>query len=268
MLLVLCSPMASAVQPALLVIVVLLAGLTIALGQDISQHPLQLNLLQTPNLNFPQLRLASEIGALLGFMLTGLIRPGFHQFLPASLLLLPLLPLACRPPSAAVQGISLPRFNREAALQGLLFGGFFGLLPLWVRTIADGNCLNFGMVLTAYGLGRTLSSHATDPWSFRGHYALIAALLGLGQISPGWMTTLLFLPMGALAAATDRQLVATLTPDDPAHGWQILQRSGSLGGLVGVLVMGGLAQGGGLPLVLGLQLVLFISAPLLMRSVR
>ena len=82
------------------------------------------------------------------------------------------------------------------------------------------------------------------------------------------MTTILFLPIGTLAAATDRRLVSRLMPDDPAQGWQILQRSGSIGGLAGVLLMGGLAQGLGLPLALGLQLVLLASAPLLMRTVR
>lgn len=267
-LLVLCSPVASVVQTQLLVIAVLLAGLIIALGQDISQLPLQLRLLQAPHLNFPQLRRASEIGALLGFCLTGLIQPGVHQFIPAALLLLPLLPLACGRPPTSVQPISLPRFNREAALQGLLFGGLFGLLPLWVRSVAEGNCLNFGMVLAAYGLGRTLTTDAAGPQSCWRLYGLLGALLGLGQLLPGWMTTILFLPIGTLAAATDRRLVSRLMPDDPAQGWQILQRSGSIGGLAGVLLMGGLAQGLGLPLALGLQLVLLASAPLLMRTVR
>ena len=256
-------------QTQLLVVAVLMAGLIIALGQDMSQLPLQLQLLRAPQLKFPQLRRASEIGALLGFCLTGLIRPGVHQFMPAALLLLPLLPLACRRQPSSVQNLSLPRFNREAALQGLLFGGFFGLLPLWVRSIAEGNCLNFGMVLAAYGLGRTLLNNKIPALHSSWHlYGLLGALLGLGQLLPGWMTTVLFLPIGTLAAATDLQLVTTLMPNDPAQGWQILQRSGSIGGLAGVLLMGGLAQWLGLPLSLGLQLVLFVTAPLLMRTIQ
>ena len=268
-LLIVCSPAVTAVQTQLLVITVLMAGLMIALGQDMSQLPLQLQLLRAPQLNFPQLRRASEIGALLGFCLTGLIQPGVHQFIPAALLLLPLLPLACRSQANPLQSLSLPRFNREAALQGLLFGGFFGLLPLWVRSIAEGNCLNFGMVLAAYGLGRTLLNNKIPALQSSWHlYVVLGALLGLGQLLPGWMTTVLFLPIGTLAAATDRQLVARLMPNDPAQGWQMLQRSGSIGGLAGVLFMGGLAQWLGLPLSLGLQLVLFVTAPLLMRTIR
>lgn len=268
-LVIICSPVARAVQTQLLVIAVLMAGLIIALGQDMSQLPLQLQLLRAPQLSFPQLRRASEIGALLGFCLTGLIRPGVHQFMPAALLLLPLLPLACRRQPSLVQSVSLPRFNRKAALQGLLFGGFFGLLPLWVRSVAEGNCLNFGMVLAAYGLGRTLLSNKSPAQHSSWHlYGLLGALLGLGQLLPGWIAIVFFLPIGTLAAATDRQLVASLMPDDPAQGWQILQRSGSIGGLAGVLLMGGLAQWLGLPLSLGLQLVLFVTAPLLMRTIR
>ena len=141
---------------------------------------------------------------MLGFCLTGLIRPGVHQFIPAALLLLPLLPLACHRQPSSVEDLSLPGFNREAALQGLLFGGFFGLLPLWVRSIAEGNCLNFGMVLAAYGLGRTVLNNRPSARQSSWHlYGLLGALLGLGQLLPGWMTTVLFLPIGTLAAATD-----------------------------------------------------------------
>ena len=43
-LLLICSPLAIAVQTQLLVIAVLMAGLIIALGQDMSQLPLQLQL--------------------------------------------------------------------------------------------------------------------------------------------------------------------------------------------------------------------------------
>ena len=63
-LLLICSPLASAVPTQLLVIAVLMAGLIIALGQDMSQLPLPLQLLRAPELNFPQLRRASDIGAL------------------------------------------------------------------------------------------------------------------------------------------------------------------------------------------------------------
>ena len=263
-LLLICSPLAKQLPTSLAVAAVLLAGLTIALGQDISQLPLQRELLRLPSLNFQQLRRGSELGALAGFSLTGLIRPGMHQFVPAALLLLPLLPTAFQTEDQANGAINLPAFQLKAALQGWIFGGFFGLLPLWVRSIADGNCFNFGVVLAAYGIGRSLSSKPTiqSGWAF---YGSIAALLLAGQFLPGWLTTVLFIPMGFLAATTDRQMVQQLSPDDPALGWQILQRSGAIGGLIGVLAMGTIAQSIGLPHALLVQLALFLTAPFLLR---
>ena len=264
-LLLICSPLARQMPPSLAVAAVLLAGLTIALGQDISQLPLQRELLRLRSLNFQQLRRGSELGALAGFSLTGLIRPGVHQFVPATLLLLPLLPTAFQSEDQAHGAINLPAFNLQAALQGWIFGGFFGLLPLWVRSIADGNCFNFGVVLAAYGIGRSLRSKppTRSGWAF---YGSIAALLLAGQFLPGWLTTVLFIPMGFLAATTDRQMVQQLSPDDPAQGWQILQRSGAIGGLIGILAMGAIAQSIGLPHALLVQLALFLTAPFLLRQ--
>ena len=264
-LLLICSPLARQMPRSLAVAAVLLAGLTIALGQDISQLPLQRELLRLRSLNFQQLRRGSELGALAGFSLTGLIRPGVHQFVPATLLLLPLLPTAFQSEDQAHGAINLPAFNLQAALQGWIFGGFFGLLPLWVRSIADGNCFNFGVVLAAYGIGRSLRSKppTRSGWAF---YGSIAALLLAGQFLPGWLTTVLFIPMGFLAATTDRQMVQQLSPDDPAQGWQILQRSGAIGGLIGILAMGAIAQSIGLPHALLVQLALFLTAPFLLRQ--
>ena len=266
-LLLLCSPLGAGVQTAWAIPLVLCAGLVIALGQDFSQLPLQRKLLQTPDLTFQQLRRGSELGALLGFGLTGLIRPGWHQFLPAAVLLLPLLPSALQRQPNAVQAMELPGFNREAAWQGLVFGAFFGLLPLWIRSIAEGNCFNFGMVLAAYGIGRSLitASGRRSSWSLFGP---IGGLLMAIQLLPGFISTLLFIPLGGLAAATDRQLVDRLHPTDPAEGWQVLRRSGAIGGLVGVLAMGSLAQVIGLPQALLVQVGLFLTAPLLLKALR
>ena len=266
-LVLICSPWANPLPPSLAITAVLLASHTIALGQDISQLPLQLRLLRVPNLKFQQLRRGTELGALAGFSLTGLIHPGVHQFIPAALLLVPLLPTAFPSEDQSQEAIALPAFNITAALQGLIFGGFFGLLPLWVRSIADGNCFNFGVVLAAYGIGRTLCTTPSrrSGWAL---YGPIAGLLIAGQFLPGWATSLLFIPIGCLAAATDRQIVKGLTPLDPAQGWQILQRSGAIGGLIGVLAMGVIAQSIGLPRALLVQLGLFITAPILLRYSR
>lgn len=266
-LMLLCSPIGDGIQAAWAIPVVLCAGLVIALGQDFSQLPLQRQLLEDSNLRFQQLRRGSELGALIGFGLTSLIRPGWHQFLPAALLLLPLLPAALQRQSSSLQGLGLPKFNRAAAWQGLVFGALFGLLPLWIRSVAEGNCFNFGMVLMAYGIGRTLinAPMRRSSWAL---FGLIGGLLVAGQLLPGIFSTLLFIPIGALAAATDRQLVEHLQPNDPAQGWQILRRSGAVGGLAGVLIIGSLAQAIGLPLALVAQIALFLTAPLVLRSIR
>ena len=97
---------------------------------------------------------------------------------------------------------------------------------------------------------------------------MIGGLLVVGQLLPGIISTLLFIPIGAVAAASDRQLVDRLQPDDPAQGWQMLRRSGAIGGLLGVLVMGSLAQTIGLPHALLAQVALFLTAPLVLRAIR
>ncbi len=83
---------------------------------------------------------------------------------------------------------------------------------------------------------------------------------------PGWLATFLFIPVAWLAACCDLQQVERITDDDPAAGWQILQRSGAIGGLVGIPLMGGFARLLGLPFALPLNLGLFCLAPLLLRS--
>ena len=209
MLVVLCSSLPTNIPPPLIIASVLIAGLAIAIGQDLSQLPIQRELLNDAQLNFNQLRQVTEIGALAGFALTGLLKPGWYQFMPAALLLIPLLPTVIIASSSSLSKISVPSFNTRAAIQGLIFGGFFALLPLWVRTISTGNCLNFGVVLVAYGIGRSLiNTTPTQPaWKL---YSLIAILLFAVPWLPGWVTTGLFLPVGVLAAGTDHQIVQQL----------------------------------------------------------
>ena len=163
--------------------------------------------------------------------------------------------------------MKLPGFNREATWQGLVFGAFFGLLPLWIRSIAKGNCFNFDMVLTANDIGRSLitASSRRSSWSL---FGLIGGLLVAVQLLSSLIRTLLFVPLGGLAAVIDRQLVARLQPTDPAEGWQVLLRSGAIGGLVGVLAMESLAQMMGLPQALLAQVGLFLTAPLLLKALR
>jgi hypothetical protein len=151
----------------------------------------------------------------------------------------------------------------------LLFGSLFGLLALWVRMVGAGNCFDFGMVLTAYGLGRTLATTGLQLRLARGvPYGLIAALLAATQIPglPGWGAVLLFLPMGLVAAVSDNQRVAALASrGDEILRWQILERSGSLGAVLGSLGIGLLSQVIGLTWALPLEVVAFVLAALLLR---
>ena len=115
LLLLLCSPLAASLTSALIITGVLLAVLVLALGQDLSQLPLQRELLGGTQVSFRQLRRGSELGALTGFALTGLILPGWHQFMPAALLLLPLLPTAFLARSSNRQPDTIPPFHPGAA---------------------------------------------------------------------------------------------------------------------------------------------------------
>ncbi|WP_094510354.1 hypothetical protein [Synechococcus sp. MW101C3] len=306
----------------------LLAVLLFGLGLQIGQLPLQRFLVGVQGISMRRLRSGSELGALLGHLLTALLFPigkAVLQFSQALVLLLPLLPAALlsrRPgrrhlpprsgPDLASAGSSTAltasavaastavaaaaganpgggvSLNWRCCLQGVLFGSLFGLLPLWVRQLGGGSCFDFGMVLTAYGLGRLLAAAGpagslpsppalvataalAGPWRLhpaRGGlpYLLLAFTLAATQWLPGWGSLVLFLPMGGLAALSDARLVATLDthPDDSATDeplrWQILARSSGVGALAGSLLMGGTAQLLGLPLALPLQVLAFAAA--------
>lgn len=335
-----------AVLPLVLPLVLaLLAVLLFGLGLQIAQLPLQRFLVGVKGIPMRRLRSGSELGALLGHLLTALLFPigkAVLQFSQALVLLLPLLPAALlsrRPghrhlPSRSGPGPAPARsatapaahaasatavsvsaatasavtavgvsahveaaggadpasgvsLNWRCCLQGILFGSLFGLLPLWVRQLGGGSCFDFGMVLTAYGLGRLLAAAEPTgslpfppalvvtaplpgPWRLypaRGlPYLLLAFTLAATQWLPGWGPLVLFLPMGALAAFSDARLVATLDahPDEPATDeplrWQVLERSSGVGALAGSLLMGGTAQLLGLPLALPLQVLAFAAA--------
>ncbi|WP_370566288.1 hypothetical protein [Cyanobium sp. LEGE 06113] len=245
----------------------LLAVLLFALGAELSGLPLQRRLLRQPGSSIEQLRRGSDLGSLVGYLLTALLFPAALQFGPALLLLLPLgllLAVRGRGTGPAVAEGELPKapaqtipFSRLCALQGLLFGGLFALLPLWVRAVGEGDCFDFAMLLAAYGLGRGFTG-LLPPLNGPLRYGLMAVLLGTAQLVPGWSAVLLFLPLGGLAAASDAALVGALGPlGDAPLRWTVLQRSGAVGGLAGSLGMGLLSQLLGLGLALPLQLLAF-----------
>jgi hypothetical protein len=261
----------------------LLAVLLFSLGGRIGSPPLQQSLLQRSQLPLQQLRLGSSLGQVLGNLLTGVLFPigrATLQYTHALVLMLPLLPLvtkASSPHDPSVAPIQDPGtaadaipFRAGAILQGLLFGSLFGLLALWVRQVGAGNCFDFGMVLTAYGLGRTLAATALRPHLPAGlPYGLIAALLAATQIPglPGWGAVALFLPMGLIAAISDEQRVAILEQGSAGpQGWLILERSGALGSLLGSLGFGLISQGIGLSGILPLEVIAFGLVALLLRG--
>ena len=255
----------------------LLAVLLFSLGGRMSALPLQQSLLRRSRVPMQQLRFSSYLGQLLGNLLSGVLFPigkAVLQYANALVLLLPLLPLAQAeaeaPPAApGAPGATIP-FDGACIAQGLLFGSLFSLLALWVRQVGAGNCFDFGMVLTAYGLGRTLAATRLQPrWPAGLPYALIAALLAASQIPglPGWAAVVLFVPMGLAAAGSDGHRVTSLAHrGDPALGWQILDRSGSLGSLLGSLGIGLLTQVLSLTWALPIELVAFVLAALLLRG--
>ena len=225
------------------------AVLLFEIGQEISILPLQRQLIVEAGSSMKRLRSSQEIGALIGNLLAALLFPALRQFLPALVLLLPLAVVSSKPapqasptPTETKASNPLP-WNRSCALQGLVMGGLFALLALWVREIDGGKCFDFGMVLAAYGLGRAISR-----WTPRmAHwlpYLLICVLLLLSQATvPPWFAVLLFVPIGALAAVSDAALVERMTPlgDEPMR-WQVLVRSGAVGGLVGSIGLGLICQ--------------------------
>ncbi len=283
------SPAPETSGPVLLAMASVLA---IALGTRMTALPLQRTLLAMHQLPMGQLRRAGELGALLGHGLTALLFPigrALLQFSQALLLLLPVLPLACQAGGVARKDQApnsgdAPEplmFNWRCSLQGMLFGGLFGLLPLWVRQVEAGTCLDFGLVLTTYGLGRSLGGDWGLGWwpaarplvgtrpegAFR--FLAMALLLIATRWLPGWGSLLIFLPLGGLAQASDLAQVRGLSElgDEPLR-WQILARSGAIGGLLGSLAMGLMAQLLGLSVALPVQIGLFLGAALILSPRR
>lgn len=305
-------------------VLALLAVLLFGLGLQIAQLPLQRFLVGVQGISMRRLRSGSELGALLGHLLTALLFPigkAVLQFSQALVLLLPLLPAAllsrrpghrhlpsrsgpdpaparsatapaapavsvCAPAAPAAtasavtavgvsahveaaggadpaSGVSL---NWRCCLQGILFGSLFGLLPLWVRQLGGGSCFDFGMVLTAYGLGRLLAAAGpTRSLPIPPALVVTAPLPGPWRLYPARGLPYLLLAL-TLAAFSDARLVATLDThaDEPATDeplrWQVLERSSGVGALAGSLLMGGTAQLLGLPLALPLQVLAFVAA--------
>ena len=235
-------------DPTPLLMVSFVAVLLFGLGQEMSSLPLQRRLLRRNSCSMLRLRRGQDVGALIGNLLAALLFPAIRQFVPALLLLLPLARVAAAPtiqdsslvPPSGEQHIP---FDARCMLQGLVMGGLFALLALWVRQVDGGKCFDFAMVLAAYGLGR-IGVGLIPAWHRSLGYLLMAALLVISQAGvPAWLAVLLFLPIGALAASTDAALVAQLERlGDAPLCWQVMLRSGAIGGVVGSIGLGVICQ--------------------------
>ncbi len=264
----------------------LLAIALLAVGLRLAQDPLQRQLHGRGAVPIGELRAGAEAGRLAGNLLTAILFPigkALLQFGSALVLLLPLAPLVGvlrdgghhpeehREGEAPAAAEPAPwRLEPGGVLQGLLLGGLFALLPLWVREQAAGSCFDFGLLLTAYGLGRT----GAEAWGLRLPprlpYVLMAAVLVATQFVGGWGSVLLFVPFGLLAAVADARLALGVDPaGDLQQNWSVLERSSALGGLAGSLGMGLVAQviglGGSLPIQLAAFLGAAVLLPLLQR---
>ena len=224
------------------------AMLLLGLGKEISTLPLQRQLLSNTDLSMSKLRSGQDLGALVGNLLAALLLPGLRQFLPALLLLLPMTRVAAASRNTPTTTSTSPPTKRlpldsNCMLQGLVMGALFALLALWVREVDGGKCFDFAMVLAAYGLGRTGMSLLPDMHrSLR--YLLIGALLLISQTNlPSVVAVVLFVPMGALAAASDAALVEQLSRlGDAPLRWQVLLRSSAIGGVAGSVGLGLICQ--------------------------
>ena len=240
-------------DPTPLLIGSFVAVLLFGLGQEMSSLPLQRRLLRRKSCSMLRLRRGQDVGSRVGNLLAALLFPAIRQFVPALLLLLPLAGVVASP---TIQGSTseqpsgeLPSgeqhipFDARCMLQGLVMGGLFALLALWVRQVDGGQCFDFAMLLAAYGLGR-IGVGLIPAWHRSLSYLLMAALLVISQAGvPAWLSVLLFLPIGALAASTDAVLVAQLESlGDAPLRWQVMLRSGAIGGVVGSIGLGVICQ--------------------------
>ena len=263
----------------------LMVAPVLAFGERLSAVPLQRHLVGRTSVSQLQLRWAQDLGSWLGTVLTGVLFPfgrALTQAIVALVLMVPQLTGSLRHapggpahrethdhhPPLADPPRQQPGLHPAAAGQGMLFGGLFALLALWVRQLGEGNCFDFAMVLAAYLLGRLLRGTLPTMGGIW-RYGLMAVLLLASQILPGWGAVLVFLPLGALAAASDQAIVEAIDAEAGALAWERLDRSGALGGVGGSLLMGGLAQVAGLPVALPVQVGGFTLAALLQwRGVR
>ena len=241
------------ISKAALVITCFLAIFLYYIGIEVSNVPLQKNIISSSGIKFKTIQICTEIGSLLGAVLTALIFPAVSQFIPALILVLPLASYIYRTKTRITAEItkdewsalssSKTTLNPLCFLQGFVLGGLFAVLALWVRVIDGGKCFDFGVILACYFLGKGLVGIAPK-FKLKYSYIIVFTLLIACQLIPlRWVSVLLFIPIGMLINSTDLSIASIFSEKDKLlEGWKSFQDQSALGGIAGGLALGSICQ--------------------------
>ena len=217
---------------------------------EVSTVPLQKGLLASSGIRFKSLQVFTEIGSLIGAVMTALIFPAISQFIPAFFLVLPLASIisSINLQAPAVSADDVPtksgfRINPLCFLQGFVLGGLFAVLALWVRVIDGGKCFDFGVILACYFLGRGLVGFLPK-LKLNHMYLIIFILLFLCQVIPlKWISALLFIPIGMLVNSTDLVIALGFSEKGKLlEDWKSFQDQSAIGGIAGGLALGSICE--------------------------
>ena len=236
-----------------LVVISFLSIFSYYLGIELSNVPLQKNIISKSNIRLRLIQICTEIGSLVGAILTALIFPAVSQFIPAFVLVLPLALYAYKAKVKSVNKMPNDEFTQSSNsnialnpvcfLQGFVLGGLFAVLALWVRVIDGGKCFDFGVILACYFLGKGLVEIAPK-FKLRYAYMVIFSLLIACQLMPlKWISALLFIPIGMFINSTDLSIASALSEKEKlVEGWKAFQDQSALGGIAGGLTLGSICQ--------------------------
>ena len=236
-----------------LVVISFLSIFSYYLGIELSNVPLQKNIISKSNIRLRLIQICTEIGSLVGAILTALIFPAVSQFIPAFVLVLPLALYAYKAKVKSVNKMPNDEFTQSSNsnialnpvcfLQGFVLGGLFAVLALWVRVIDGGKCFDFGVILACYFLGKGLVEMAPK-FNLRYAYMVVFSLLIACQLMPlKWISALLFIPIGMFINSTDLSIASALSEKEKlVEGWKAFQDQSALGGIAGGLTLGSICQ--------------------------
>ena len=242
-----------AIGNSALVVVSFLSIFSYCLGIEFSNVSLQKNIISKSNIRLRLIQICTEIGSLVGAILTALIFPAVSQFIPAFVLVLPLALYTYKAKAKYIHKIPDDEFTQSSNsnialnplcfLQGFVLGGLFAVLALWVRVIDGGKCFDFGVILACYFLGKGLVEMAPK-FNLRYMYMVVFSLLIACQLMPlKWISALLFIPIGMFINSTDLSIASALSEKDKlVEGWKSFQDQSALGGIAGGLTLGSICQ--------------------------